>query len=336
MNNDNQQSDHQHEPEQEPAKATPRIGVIGLGAMGWGIAANCHKSGSLQCVWNRTTEKSEVFAAAYPTKVAADLGELAECCDIMVICVSTDADVLAVVNDLLPTIKPESLVIDCSTISVKASKAAAKRLRKRQVEFVDAPVSGGIEGAKQGTLAIMAGGSEAAFAQAQTVFEVIGSQATHMGAVGTGQATKAVNQIMAAGINQAVCEAMNFSEAEGLDVQKTIDVVGSGAASNWFVNHRGLSMTQGEFSEGFKVALHLKDLLICQAMASKSGVNLPLTEITIEDYQALVDEGYGNEDISCLYRIIHQEDEEEEEAQELDYPDQADGDTDNSPWAKRS
>jgi 3-hydroxyisobutyrate dehydrogenase len=127
----------------------------------------------------------------------------------------------------------------------------------------------------------------------------------HMGPVGSGQATKAVNQIMAAGINQAVTEALAFAEAHVLPLDKVIDVVSGGAAGNWFLAHRGRTMIDGEFAAGFKVALHHKDLEICRRMAASLGVALPVVEMTLVHYRRLMQAGYGDEDISALFREKH-------------------------------
>jgi 3-hydroxyisobutyrate dehydrogenase len=125
----------------------------------------------------------------------------------------------------------------------------------------------------------------------------------HMGATGSGQATKAVNQIMCAGINQAVTEALAFAQTQELAMDKVIDVISGGASGNWFLQHRGSTMTQGIFAPGFKLALHHKDLKICQAMAAQTGVSIPLTDMTVTGYEQLMASGYGDEDISALYRL---------------------------------
>jgi 3-hydroxyisobutyrate dehydrogenase len=163
-------------------------------------------------------------------------------------------------------------------------------------------VSGGVEGARSGTLAMMVGGDVEVLEQVRPVLEVVAGRITHMGPVGSGQATKAVNQIMAAGINQAVSEALAFAEAQTLPLDKVIDVVGSGAAGNWFLDHRGRSMVERHFTPGFKVALHHKDLQICQQMAQEFGVALPLVEMTLIHYRRLMEAGFGDEDISALFR----------------------------------
>jgi 3-hydroxyisobutyrate dehydrogenase len=160
-----------------------------------------------------------------------------------------------------------------------------------------------VEGAKNGTLAIMVGGDEASLKGVLPVLEAMSSRIVYMGKTGAGQATKAVNQIMAAGINQAVTEALAFGQTYGLDMEKVVDVISGGAAGNWFLEHRGLSMTKGTFEPGFKVALHHKDLKICKRMAEQIGISIKLLEKTLVDYEKLMAQGFGDEDISALYRL---------------------------------
>jgi len=274
-------------------------GMIGLGAMGLGMARNLAKAGYLTAVYNRTAAKTAEFkVAAYqsPEALAAEV-------DIVLMCVSADQDVLRLVEAIALTIKSGSIVVDMSTVSSETAKKAAACLAEKQVDFLDAPVSGGVEGAKNGTLAMMVGGDVAALEKARPVLEAMTGRIIHMGATGSGQATKAVNQIMGAGINQAVTEALAFAQAQGLSMDKVIDVISGGASGNWFLQHRGSTMTQGSFAPGFKLALHHKDLKICQMMAAQTGFLIPLTDRTVANYEQLMTEGYGDEDISALYRL---------------------------------
>lgn len=276
-----------------------KAGMIGLGAMGLGMARNLAKAGYLTAVYNRTATKTaefQVTAFNLPEALAAEV-------DIVLICVSADQDVLNIVEAIAKTIKPVSIVVDMSTVSSETAKKAAACLAEKQVAFLDAPVSGGVEGAKNGTLAMMVGGDADALEKARPVLEAMTGRIIHMGATGSGQATKAVNQVMCAGINQAVTEALAFAEAQGVAMDKAIDVISGGASGNWFLEHRGSTMTQGTFAPGFKLALHHKDLKICQEMAAQSGVSIPLADRTVTDYEVLMGEGYRDEDISALYRL---------------------------------
>src|ERR1700742_1995236 len=185
-----------------------KTGFIGLGAMGAPMARNLHKAGLLAGVHNRTPEKARALAAELGCIAAESITELAHACDAVVLCVSADADVLQVVQTLASALKPGALVIDCSTVSAGTARDAAAKLAERGVTFLDCPVSGGTEGAKHGTLAIMCGGDTAAFQKAQPILNALGKRIALMGPVGSGQATKAVNQIVVAGVAQAVSEAL--------------------------------------------------------------------------------------------------------------------------------
>ena len=276
-----------------------KVGMIGLGAMGLGMARNLAKAGFLTAVYNRTTAKTLEFKVAtydLPEALAAEV-------DIVLICVSADQDVIGLVEAIAKTIKPGSIVVDLSTVSSYTAQKAAAILLKKEVIFLDAPVSGGIEGAINGTLAMMVGGNIKALEKARPALETIAKRIIHIGDTGSGQATKAANQIMCAGINQAVTEALAFAQSQGLEIEKVIDVISGGAAGNWFLEHRGYTMTQDIFAPGFKLALHHKDLKICQTMAAQSDIAIPLSDMTVINYEQLMNEGYGDEDISALYRL---------------------------------
>jgi 3-hydroxyisobutyrate dehydrogenase len=276
-----------------------KVGIIGLGAMGLGMARRLAQASFLAGVYNRTAAKMAEFNVPHytqPEALAADM-------DVILLCVSADNDVLEMVEAIATTIKPNAIVIDTSTVSSETAKKAAACLAEKHAAFLDAPVSGGVEGAKNGTLSMMVGGDAAILETVRPVLACMTARIIHIGETGSGQATKAVNQIMCAGINQAVTEALAFANAQQLPMTKVIEVISGGAAGNWFLDHRGLTMTQGEFSTGFKLALHHKDLKIAQAMAIQVGVATPLTDMTLSHYQQLMTDGYGDEDISALYRL---------------------------------
>ena len=279
-----------------------KTGMVGLGAMGAPMAVNLHKSGMLACAWNRTQVMAERLAASHGINIVASVGDLAAICDVVIVSVSRDADLLQVVRSLATGLCSGSLVVDTSTVGADTAIEAAHLLAKTEIAFLDAPVSGGTEGAKTGKLAMMVGGDESILARARPALAKLASRIVHMGPVGSGQATKAVNQVMAAGINQAVTEALAFGQVMGLNMEKVVEVVGNGAAGNWFLNHRGPSMLRQEFTPGFKLALHHKDLRICKHMAEKFNLRLPIVEMTLIHYQRLLDSGYGDEDISALFR----------------------------------
>ena len=281
-----------------------KTGVIGLGAMGANMARRLAGAGHLQTVFNRTQEKAARLAAECRCAHSSSVAELAEQSELILICVSRDQDVLEMVNAVKAKIKPGSIVVDTSTVSADTARQAAALLAEHEAAFLDGPVSGGVEGAKRGSLAMMVGGDEAILARARPALNAIAANIVHIGPTGSGQASKAVNQIMVAGINQAVTEALAFGKGMGLPMDRVVDIVATGAAGNWFLEHRGKTMLAGSYEPGFKLALHHKDLSICQAMTKSLSENaLPIIEMTLIHYQKLMDEGYGDEDISALFRL---------------------------------
>ena len=285
------------------AVTTLKAGFAGLGAMGRNMARNLHKAGLLRTVWNRTTDVADELAAELGVPASSNLADLARGCDVIVLCVSADADVLSVVDGLLPGLRRGALVIDCSTVSSDTAEEAARRLAGVGVDFLDAPVSGGVEGARDATLAIMVGGPAGAFERAQPVLRAMGRTVTLFGANGAGQAAKATNQILCAGVIQAVAEAMAFAKAHGLPLEKLIDTLGKGAGSSWYFVNRAPNVVRDAFPAGFRVRLHEKDLRICRDMAARFGVELPVVESTLEQYARLVELGHGDDDISVLFRL---------------------------------
>jgi len=279
------------------------VGVIGLGAMGASMAKNLADAGLLNMVWNRTSSKANAFADETGVAVAVDPAQLAAACNVILTCVSADVDLLNVIEQILPSITPGTIVVDTSTVSPATAKQLAARLSDVDAGFVDAPVSGGVEGARKGTLSVMAGGNSANISRIMPVLEAISASVTHMGEIGAGQATKAVNQVMIAGVAEAVCEALALSEKLNLPSERLLSVVGAGAAGSWFLNHRGKTMLKDEFDVGFKLSLLLKDLLICQSLAQDLDISLPTVEAAISDYRELVKLGDGDHDISGLIRL---------------------------------
>ncbi len=281
-----------------------RTGVIGLGAMGAYMAINFHKAGSLHRIWNRSRGKADDIAKETGVEIADSPEQLAEECKLIITCVSRDEDVLSVIERISTNIKPGTIVVDTSTVASGTAKKVAEILHKQGAHLLDCPVSGGVEGAKNGSLAMMVGGDESALDRARPTLEAIATNIAYIGPTGSGQACKAVNQLMAAGINQAVTEALAFGEVMGLAMDKVVDIVATGAAGNWFLDHRGKTMLADSYVPGFKLALHHKDLGICQSMLKNTcDASLPMIEMTLIHYQRLMDEGYGNEDISALFRL---------------------------------
>lgn len=280
-----------------------RVGLVGLGAMGEPMARHLHAAGLLAAVWNRSRDKAARFAAESGVALPETLAELAGICDVVVTCVSADQDVLEVVDALCAGLKPGALVIDTSTVAPATARSAAQRLAGIGVDFTDAPLTGGVEGARNGTLSVLVGGTPAAFARAQPVLATFGRRVVRFGDVGAGQATKAVNQVMVAGIAEAVCEGLALAERMGLDTGALIDTLGNGAAGTWFMDKRGRTMLAGEFDVGFKLRLLHKDLGIVAALAEDAGIALPTAAAARADYARLLEAGHGDEDISSLIRL---------------------------------
>jgi 3-hydroxyisobutyrate dehydrogenase len=271
--------------------------------MGAPMAKNLHRSGLLEAVWNRSHDRAKALAGELRCQSPASLPDFAALVDVAVVCVSADADVREVIEGMAPGLRPGALVVDCSTVSAETARWAEKFLATRGVQFVDAPVSGGVEGAQKATLAIMAGGEPAAFERAKPVLLAMGKTIEHFGPAGAGQATKATNQIMCAGIIRACAEAMAFAGAHDLPLDRVVSTLGAGAGSSWYFVHRAPNMVRGSYPAGFRIKLHAKDLRICRDMAARFGVSLPVVDSMLAEYAELMAQGFGDEDISATHRL---------------------------------
>lgn len=283
-----------------------RVGFAGLGTMGAAMAANLLRAGFPLTVWNRTAGRAEPLRTS-GAAVAATPRELAAATDVVVCCLSDTPDVEAVLfgaDGIAAGARAGSLVVDCSTISPSATRDFAEQLAGQGVAFIDAPVSGGSEGAQKGTLTIMVGGEAAAVERAQPILAAMGSTITHMGPAGSGQATKAVNQVIISGTYLGVAEGLVLALQAGLDVEKVVAALSGGAAQSWVLANRSGRMLQNEYPLGFKVALHRKDLGIALDLAREVGAALPVTGLTAEIENGLVRRGHGDDDISAVARAI--------------------------------
>ncbi|MDX2299625.1 MAG: NAD(P)-dependent oxidoreductase, partial [Xanthomonadaceae bacterium] len=278
---------------------TMNVGFIGLGAMGEPLARHLHQQGLLAVVGNRTHAKADNLARELGVRAAVAPNDFAAC-DVVVLCVSADADVLQNVAALAPVLGRGAVVIDHSTVSVDTARAAAAQLAAHGIGFLDAPVSGGVEGARNGKLSVMVGGAQADLDKADAALQCYAARITLMGDSGAGQATKAVNQILVAGINEAVCEGLALGERLGLDPTRLLPTLAAGAAGNWFLDKRGATMLRDEFVPGFKCAHLLKDLRIVQGMARSAGTSTAVIDQALTDYAALTDAGHGDADTSAL------------------------------------
>ncbi len=283
-----------------------RIGFVGLGTMGSAMAANLARAGFPLTVWNRTPGRAstliELGATAAPTPAA-----VAKTSDIVVTCVSDTPDVENVLfgrHGVAEGAVKGLLVIDCSTISPSATREFAGRLGKQGVSMVDAPVSGGSEGAKNATLTIFVGGNKASFDRAEPILAAMGKTITHVGPIGSGQAVKAVNQVILAGTYLGVAEGIVLALKAGLDVEQVVGALSGGAAQSWVLANRSERMLKNDYPLGFKVALHRKDLEIALQLARELGAELPITTLAAEFERELIAQGHGEDDLSAVARTI--------------------------------
>lgn len=283
-----------------------QLGFIGLGIMGRGMVRNLLKNGFKVKVWNRTAARMEELAAdgAETTQSPADL---AAQCNQIFICVSDTPDVEAVIlgpNGVLEGAKPGALVVDMSTISPQATKEIAEKLAAKGIQMLDAPVSGGSEGAAKGTLTIMVGGSADDVARAMPAFEAMGKKITHMGPTGAGQMTKLVNQVLVVGNALAMSEALLLAQAGGLDLAKAVEALGAGAAGSWMWSNRGPQIIKRDWRPGFTIDLQQKDVKLCLQAGDQLGVPMMATSMIFNLYRTLQAEGLGSEGNHALIKAL--------------------------------
>jgi 3-hydroxyisobutyrate dehydrogenase len=285
-----------------------RVGFVGIGIMGSGMARNLLRAGHDVVVWNRTPARAQALTAD-GTTVAASPADLAAQVDVVCVCVSDTPDVQAVLlgeGGVIEGVREGALVIDLSTISPDATREIAARLAERGVRFVDAPVSGGSEGAANGTLSIMVGGDEADVEAARPVLEAMGKTITHVGPVGSGQTCKLVNQILVVVNMLAVSEALLLAEAGGLDLERTLAAVTGGAAGSWMLANRGPQVIARDWRPGFTIDLQQKDLRLVLEHADRLGVPALATSTVFHLYRTLQNAGLGAEGNHALVKALEQ------------------------------
>jgi len=288
------------------------LAVVGLGALGLPMAINLRTAGYALRVHTRSRGAESDAALQQGDARAAAIGcasptEAACGCQALVLCVSDDAAVETVLwgeQGAGPELAEGSLVIDCSTISPATSKAMAQRLAARGVGYLDAPVTGGTEGAKAGTLTVLCGGASADLERARPVLDTIGGSIHHFGPVGAGQQVKAVNQVLVAGSYAAVAEAMALGQHLKLPMDQVVNALQHGAAGSWALRHRSSAMLADHYPLGFKLALHHKDLGIALETAQAMGLELPISAAVRDQEAALMAQGLGDADVSALRRNL--------------------------------
>jgi 3-hydroxyisobutyrate dehydrogenase len=283
-----------------------KIGFAGLGIMGWGMVHNLLKAGHDITVWNRTESKTAEFVESGAAK-ASSPADLASRCDIIMVCVSDTPDVEDVIlgtDGIIHGVKSGSLVIDHSTISPQATIEIANKLNENGVQMLDAPISGGSEGAANGTLSIMIGGEKDSVARALPFLQAFGKTITHVGSQGAGQKVKLVNQILVV-INQlAVSEALLFAQKGDLDLEKALEAVKGGAAGSWMLANRGPQMIERDWRPGFTIDLQQKDLRLVLEAADQMGIPLMATSLVFNMYRTLQEQGLGGDGNHALVKAL--------------------------------
>ena len=270
---------------------------------------NVMKAGHELIVHNRTRHKEEPLAAQ-GAKRAASPREAAAEAEVIITSLSDTPDVEEVVlgnHGIIHGARPGAVVVDMSTISPEATRKMEQVLRAKGLKMVDAPVSGGSEGAKQGTLAIMVGGAPEDVERVMPVLKPIGTKITHVGPIGAGQLTKAINQTIISGVYLGVAEGMVLGLKAGLDMDKVVEAIGEGAAASWVLTHRAKNMIDNHYPLGFRVRLHHKDLGIALETAKKLGVTMPVAALVDQIETGIVARGYGDEDVSAVARSIREQ-----------------------------
>ncbi len=283
-------------------KREPTIGFIGLGAMGLPIARNLNESGYKMRIYTRTWKDhmNGIFPSNYCCKSAEEVSRQSQ---IIIICVSDDDAVESIIfkeKGLLPTLQKGTIIIDFSTISPAKARDFANRLNKSNISYLDAPLSGGTEGAVTRKLTIFVGGEKASFNKIIPILKTIGKSIYHFGPIGSGQEVKAINQILVAGTYAALAEAISTGERLGLPMEDVVKAIKGGAANSWALEHRSENMIRNNYPLGFKLKLHRKDLKIALELAESQGLNLPITSKVLSLEENLIHNGYENHDISVL------------------------------------
>ncbi|HUZ85289.1 MAG TPA: NAD(P)-dependent oxidoreductase [Gaiellales bacterium] len=285
-----------------------RIGVVGLGTMGAPMARHLIAAGHQVVVHNRTREREQALAALGAGR-AGSPAEAAADADAVLTCVSDTPDleqVLFGASGAAAGLGSGALVVDCSTVSPAATSVFAARLAGQGVGMVDAPVSGGSEGAERGTLTVFVGGAQADVARALPLLQTFGSRITHLGPSGAGQAAKAVNQVIISGTYATVAEGIALAEAAGLPLDALVEALSAGAAASWVLANRAANMVTGTYPLGFRVALHRKDLGIALDEAARAGLTLPVSSLVAAEEDRLIELGHGDEDVSALARVARE------------------------------
>ncbi len=284
-----------------------KVAFIGLGVMGYPMAGYLAKNGYKVNVYNRTISKAEKWAKNFKGKISYSPGEACADAQIIFMCVGRDEDIVQVMeskNGILSTIKKGTIIVDHTTASAEIAQSYFNKLKKNDISFLDAPISGGQAGAENGVLSIMIGGEEGAYHLVKPALKSYGKAIELIGPSGSGQVAKMINQICIAGLVQGLSEAMAFGKKANVDMEKVLSVISKGAAQSWQMENRYRTMLDGKFDFGFAVDWMRKDLSICFSEAKKNGAHLPITEIVDRYYAEIQNKGGNRLDTSSLMKLV--------------------------------
>lgn len=286
------------------------IAFIGLGTMGFPMAGHLANAGHTVSVWNRTGSKSQAWLNTYNGRIAQSPAAAAEQAEFVITCVGNDHDLSDVVlgpQGIAEGIQPGALLIDHSTVSADISRALATQLAERDIGFIDAPISGGQQGAINGQLSIFCGGHVEHIARAEPVLAAYGKAIAHVGPQGHGQLAKMVNQICVAGVLAGLSEGIFFAQQAGLDCERILPLIGQGAGSSWQLINRYKTMLNGQYDHGFAVDWMRKDLRIVLSEADAMQLDLASTRATLSAYDEISAEGGGRWDTSSLLKRLQKD-----------------------------
>lgn len=287
-----------------------KISFIGLGVMGYPMAGHLQTAGFDVTVYNRSQEKAHNWVEQYSGRMASTISQCVAAADIVISCVGNDNDVRSVLTSeggAIVAMKPGSLLVDHTTTSAGLAQELSEACQGAEIEFMDAPVSGGQAGAENGVLTIMCGGSQEVFGQLQPVFNAYGKSSVLMGTIGQGQRAKMVNQICIAGVLSGLSEGLILAEKAGLDIPTLVNCLKNGAAGSWQMENRAVTMAEDKFDFGFAIDWMIKDLGFCLDEAKRLGISLPLTDKVKQQYDELSEEGLGRMDTSVLLKAVEKE-----------------------------
>ena len=292
-----------------PNHSPRKIAFLGLGVMGYPMAGHLANSGHQVTVYNRNTARAEQWCGVYAGSLAPSPLKAAQNAELVLLCVGRDEDVREIMTGeqgVAAGVSPDAIVVDHTTTSAALAREMASYLQGKHAHFIDAPVSGGEQGAINGQLTVLCGGEQTAFERAEPILGSYAHFVTYLGETGSGQLAKMVNQICIAGLLQGLAEGIHFGQQAGLDMPKVIAAISQGAAQSWQMQNRALTMLEDRYDFGFAVDWMHKDLGYCLAEAEKMDMSLPVAQLVKEFYGRLQAAGGGRWDTSSLLRALQQ------------------------------